>query len=546
MTTAEAHRSLPSRSAWAAGVLALPVLLPVIAIPMLGLQTGFSGWPNLFSDVLPPLIFTTLVLCGACGVLTLLIGAGMAWLSTMYNFPGRPFLKWGALLPLAMPSYIVSFAYVDVLSFSGALQSWLRDSAGTSARLPDIRSLPGAILVLSFVLYPYVYLTARAAFLKQPANQLHVARTLGRTPLRAFLEITLPQARPALFVGVVLVVMECLNDIGAASFFGIRTITYAIFSIWLDQGDLPQAAQVASFLLFALACLLALEYAARSRDGLSRENRSTSIIAREALTGWRGWLAALAMSVPIIIGFAVPAALLFRHALRRTGDWLSPALLTAGWHSLLLATITIVAVLVIALVIGHANRQSQSMWLRAITRFASFGYALPGTVLGIGVLVSLGLADRLLNAGLVSLFGWQPGLILSGSVLTVVFAYVARFLIIANGQVEAGFGKIPFNLDHVARTLGHGPRKILQDVHIPLLRPQLLSAALLVFVDAMKELPATLILRPFDFETLATHVFTLASLGQLEDSAIPALAIVITGLLPVFMLARAMRETARR
>lgn len=546
MTTADRTFTLPARSAWAAGFLALPVLLPVVAILVLGFQTGIGGWPDLFRNVLPQLVITTIVLCGACGLLTLFIGTGMAWLSTMYNFPGRPFLKWGALLPLAMPGYIVSFAYVDFLSFSGALQSWLRDGMGLASRLPEIRSLPGAILVLSFVLYPYVYLTARAAFLKQPANQLHVARTLGRTPLRAFLEITLPQARPALFIGVVLVVMECLNDIGAASFFGVRTITYAIFSIWLDQGDLPQAAQVASFLLFALACLLALEYTARSRDGLSRESRNASSITREPLSGWRGWLAMLCMALPVILGFAVPALLLLRHALRRAGDWLSPALLTAGWHSLVLAAITVLVVLVIALVIGHANRQSNSAWLRAVTRFAGFGYALPGTVLGIGVLVSLGLVDRTLNSALVSLTGWQPGLIFSGTVLTVVFAYVARFLIIANGQVEAGFGKIPFNLDHVARTLGHRPLKILMDVHIPQLRPQLLSAALLVFVDAMKELPATLILRPFDFETLATHVFTLASLGQLEDSAIPALAIVMTGLLPVFMLARAMRETIRR
>ena len=252
------------------------------------------------------------------------------------------------------------------------------------------------------------------------------------------------------------------------------------------------------------------------------------------------------MAIPIFLGFALPAFLLAQHALRRAGDWLSPALAAATWHSLLLAALTCAGTLIIALIIGHATRQSSSPTLKAITRLASFGYALPGTVLGIGVLVSLGLLDRTLNGWSLSLFGWQPGLIFSGSILTLVFAYVARFLIIASGQVDAGFGKIPFNLDHVARTLGRGPMTVLKDVHIPLLRPAILSAALLVFVDSMKELPATLILRPFDFDTLATHVFTLASLGQLEDSAVPALAIVATGLLPVFILAQAMRDSAKR
>ena len=539
------HQSITPSSLFA-GLLTLPVLLPILAIIVLAGQTGISAWPDLLRSVLPGLAVTTLLLCASCAALTLCIGATMAWLTTMYKFPGRAFLKWGALLPLAMPGYIVSFTYVDFLNFSGPLQTWLRDTLGITSHIPDIRSLPGAILVLSFVLYPYVYLTARAAFLKQPATQLHVARTLGRSPVRAFIDVTLPQARPALFIGIVLVVMECLNDVGAASFFGIRTITYAIYSIWLDQGDLNQAAQVASLLLLFLAVLLALEYSARSRDGLSRDNSKASMITREKLAGLRGWVATLTMSIPIFIGFALPALLLARHALRRAGDWLSPELASATWHSLLLAALTCIGTLIIAIVIGYAIRQSQSSTLKAITRFASFGYALPGTVLGIGVFVSLGLLDRTFNNVSSSLFGWKPGLVFSGSILTLVFAYVARFLIIASGQVEAGFGKIPTNLDHVARTLGRKPLTILKDIHIPLLRPSIISAALLVFVDTMKELPATLVLRPFDFDTLATHVFTLASLGQLEDSAVPALAIVVAGLLPVFILARAMRDSARR
>jgi iron(III) transport system permease protein len=542
--TPTSHRIPPSSIL--AGLLTLPVLLPIIAIIVLASQTGVSAWPELFSSVLPSLALTTFLLCASCAILTLCIGTTMAWLATMYRFPGRAFLKWGALLPLAMPGYIVSFTYVDFLTFSGPLQTLMRETFGITSRLPDIRSLPGAILVLSFVLYPYVYLTARAAFLKQPATQLHVARTLGRSPVRAFIDVTLPQARPALFIGIVLVVMECLNDVGAASFFGIRTVTYAIYSIWLDQGDLNQAAQVASLLLLFLAVLTALEYSARSRDGLSRDNSKSSAIICEKLTGWRGWLAAITMAIPIFFGFALPALLLARHALRRAGNWLSPELASATWHSLLLAALTCAGTLLIAIVIGYAIRQSQSATLKTISRLASFGYALPGTVLGIGVLASLGLLDRLVNGWSVSLFGWQPGLIFSGSILTLVFAYVARFLIIASGQMEAGFGKIPTNLDHVARTLGRRPLTILKDIHIPLLRPSIISAALLVFVDTMKELPATLILRPFDFDTLATHVFTLASLGQLEDSAVPALAIVMAGLLPVFILARAMRDSAKR
>lgn len=547
-SSVNAHNGL-SRATWLVLLLAIPTALPLLTIGWLGLSADVSGWPKLISTVLPRLAWTTFLLCAGCAVLTVIIGTLMAWLVTMYNFPARPLLKWMALLPLAMPGYIISFAYVDFLAFSGPLQTGLRGLANWQRpedyMFPEIRSLGGAILVMSFALYPYVYMSARASFLKQPMNQLHVARTLGRNPWAAFLSITLPQARPALAIGVLLVLMECLNDIGAMSFFGVRTVTLAIYSVWLDQDNLGGAAQLALVLLSAIVALILFEQMARNRDALSKAARTGGLLARQRLHGAKKWLAVLAMFVPVLFGFLLPVALLVGHAWRRLDHFWSATFISAVGNSMLLAATACFFTVLIALVMAYANRQSGAAWLKNLTRISSLGYALPGTVLGIGVLVPFGQFDQFVNRISSDLVGYVPGLILSGGLFAVVFAYVSRFLIIAVSTVEIGMDKIPENLDHVSRTLGRSPLRSFRDIHLPLLRPSMFAAALLVFVDAMKELPATLILRPFDFDTLATQVFTLASLGQLEESSIPALSIVLAGLLPVIILARNMRDPAR-
>ncbi len=526
-----------------AGLIALLAALPILAIFFLSFTGSTSAWPA----NLPRLIWTTVQLCVGAGSIALVIGTLMAWLVTLYRFPGRRFLKWMALLPLALPGYIISFVYVDVLTYAGPLQQRLRDWFGWSK--PDdywffeIRSTGGAMVVMALALYPYVYLAGRAAFMRQPMNQLHVARTLGRGPFRAFVEIALPQARAALFIGTLLVVMECINDIGAATFFGIGTLTTAVYGTWLDQGDLAGAAQLASLLILFMALLVYLETVAKART--LRDAKNTGVLVRDRLRGWRGALATLLMTVPIVLGFVVPVLLLLQHGVRRWDEVLTSDNALAIWHSVLLAGLACVFTLLLALALGHLQRKHPRFGLKGAVRMASLGYALPGTVLGIGVLVPFGQFDQWLNRVLTAWTGGGPGLVLSGGIFALVFAYTTRFLIIAVGQVEDGMAKIPTNMDDVARTLGRGTGYIFRSIHIPLLRPSIVAAMLLVFVDAMKELPATLILRPFDFDTLATRVFTLASLGQYESAAIPALLIVLAGLVPVVVLSRSLRGVSR-
>jgi iron(III) transport system permease protein len=530
------------RALLVAGLVAVVAALPILAIFFLSVSGNSGDWPM----NLPRLVFTTVKLCVGAGVIALVIGTVMAWLVTFYRFPGRRFLKWMALLPLALPGYIISFVYVDAFTYAGPVQQALRDMMGwtkpTDYWFPEIRSTGGAMVVMAFALYPYVYLAGLAAFMRQPMNQLHVARTLGRGPFRAFFEIALPQARAALFIGMLLVIMECINDIGAATFFGIGTVTTAVYSIWLDQGDLAGAAQLASLLILFMALLVYLETVAKTRT--LRDAKNTGIMLRIALTGWRGAVASLAMVLPIFLGFALPVILLILHGLRRWDEAFTAEEFLAIWHSALLAGLACILTLVLALALAHLSRKHPTMGLKGIVRMASLGYALPGTVLGIGVLVPFGQFDQWLNRVLGALTGSGPGLLLSGGIFALVFAYTTRFLIISVGHIEDGMAKIPTNMDDVARTLGRGTGFIFRSIHIPLLKPSIISAVLLVFVDAMKELPATLILRPFDFDTLATRVFTLASLGQYESAAIPALLIVLAGLVPVVVLSRNLRTVS--
>jgi iron(III) transport system permease protein len=519
---------------------------PILAIVVLALKGGAGAWPHLLGSVLPPLLLTTVLLSGICGGLALVLGTLSAWLVSFYTFPGRKFLSWMALLPLAFPGYIISFVYVDALTFSGPLQSQLRRWFGwTSPQdywFPEIRSLLGAAIVLAFALYPYVYLAARAAFLKLPANQIYVSRTLGRSAFRALIDVALPQARAALFIGVVLVVIECLNDIGAATFFGVRTLTIAVYATWLDQGNFGGAAQLALLLLCALGFLLHLEQHAKSKQG--NLVKAGTPIVREALRGPKALAAFLAMATPVVFGFIVPAFMLISHGYRRWDESFVTDNIKAFGHSLLLAVLVCLLTLIIALALVHAKRERPTALLSSTMRLASLGYALPGAVLGIGLLVPFGQFDQWLNVFTIWAMEWKPGLVLSGGLFTLAFAYVTRFLIIALSNVGDGMDKIPRDLDHVSRTLGRKPRQVFFEIQLPLLKPAMLASCLLVMVDAMKELPATLILRPFDFETLATRVFSLASLGQYESAAIPALAIVVAGLVPVIILTRAMRNVA--
>jgi iron(III) transport system permease protein len=525
--------------ALALGVLALPIL----SIVALALAPKDNIWPHLVANVLPGTLWTTFKLLAGVAVLTSVIGTGAAWLVTMYRFPGRDMVSWMLLLPLAMPTYIGAMCYAELLEFSGPVQAALRAAGGwTTAReywFPDIRSLPGAVAVISLVLYPYVYLTARASFLQQSACALEVARTLGRTPWGVFWEVALPLARPALAAGVTLVLMEALNDIGAVQHLGVRTLTVAVYDTWLQRSNLGGAAQIATVMLLGILGLLLLERRARGQGSYHNTTTRYRAIPFAKLRGVTGRLVLLACLLPVLLGFVLPVGLLIGTSWRHAGVIVDGAFWSAAWHSLLLAGIASVLAVAVGLVLAYARRVAANGFTRPAVRLAGFGYAVPGTVLAIGLLIPLAGFDNWLDGLLRRAFGVSSGLLLSGTVVALVLAYVIRFLAVALGALEEGLGRISPNLDAAARTLGDSTLSALLRVHVPMLRPAVGAAALLVFVDCMKELPATLLLRPFNFETLATQVYGFAALEQFEAAGFSALTIVLIGLAPVLLLHRA-------
>ena len=539
----------PSRAdgtrAWTvfAAVLAGIILLPIGTIVVLALGSEQNVWPHLLATVLPRALADTFILMAGVGALSLALGTAAAWLVTMYRFPGRALLDRLLVLPLAMPTYIVAYCYVELLDYSGPVQQLLRALFGwQSARdywFPEIRTLGGCVLVLSSVLYPYVYLSARASFAQQSVCVLEVARTLGQTPFGAFQSVALPLARPALAAGVALTLMECLNDLGAAQYLGVQTLTVSIYTTWLQRSNLAGAAQIA---LVALLLVLALLLGERIARGGARVHHTTGryrAIPFSDLQGWRAYVVAATCAIPVIVGFILPLLVLLTQA----STYLSEALMLGFWravrNSVTVAGAAAVSTVCAGLALVYARRLTANAFVRAILPIASLGYALPGTVLALGLLLPLAAFDNAADSLLRSALGISSGLLLSGSLFIIVLAYTVRFLAIALGSLEAGFEKLSPNLDAVARTLGETALSSLRRVHVPLLIPALGAAALLVFVDGMKELPATLLLRPFNFETLATHAYSYAALEQFERAALGALTIVLIGLVPVLLLHQA-------
>ena len=519
------------------------MLLPIATILVLSLSPQQTIWPHLFGTVLPRAVANTLLLMAGVGALALSIGTGTAWLVTMYRFPGRGLLDRLLVLPLAMPTYIVAYCYVEVFDYSGPVQTALRALFGwQSARdywFPDIRTLPGCILVLSTVLYPYVYLAARASFAQQSVCVLEVARTLGQTAIGAFRTVAMPLARPALAAGVALTAMECLNDLGAAQYLGIETLTVSIYTTWLQRSNLAGAAQLA---LVALVGVLALLLAERALRGGARVHHTTGryrAIPFSDLAGWRAGLVVVGCAVPVTAGFLLPLAVLIAQTSSDLSDALRLGFWRAAGNSLLVAGTAALTTVGVGLALVYARRLSGNRLARSVVRLASLGYAMPGTVLALGLMLPLAMLDNAVDAGLRAWLGVSSGLILSGSLFVIVLAYTVRFLAIALGSIEAGFDKLSPNLDAVARTLGESALSCLRRVHVPLLLPALAAAALMVFVDGMKELPATLLLRPFNFETLATSAYSYAALEQFERAALGALTIVLIGLMPVLWLHQA-------
>lgn len=537
----------------AAVLIAAGVLAPVATLVWYAASGSFEHWRHLFDHVLPVALLNTSLMLAGVAVLVTALGVGAAWLITAYRFPGRSLLSWALLLPLAVPTYIVAFAYLDILHPIGPVQSVIREILGYSSprefRLPDLRSLPGAIILLGFVLYPYVYLSTRIMFATQAASLLEAARVLGETGRGVFFRVALPMARPAIAVGVSLALLEAMNDIGASEFLGVQTLTVSVYTTWVTRNDLAGASQIALAMLAMVAMLVLLERRGRKRQRYASNLRARPVQPR-LLHGPQALLASALGWAPVIIGFIAPAIYLgsetFKH-LSVVGS-VSDQLLASAGNTLkvaLLATLfTLLGGLIVAWAARAVRHSDRAPLARVCARIATSGYAIPGTVLAIGLLAPIIAFDNLLSMAWSRISGADPQLWLMGSVAALVCAYVIRFLAISVGGMESGLARIPPSLEQAARLLGETPVGTLRRVHLPLLRPAIGAAGLLVFVDAMKELPATLLLRPAGFETLATWLYAEAARGTYEEGAVAALAIVLAGLLPVVLLARTQLKPA--
>ncbi|MDX2159263.1 MAG: iron ABC transporter permease [Hyphomicrobiaceae bacterium] len=539
------RRASPWWTVVVAAIVAV-MLLPVATTMLLALRPSEGTWWHLATTVLPRVVRETgLLMAGVC-IVTLMVGVLTAWIVTMYRFPGHALVDRMLVLPLAMPTYIIAYAYVDLLDFTGPVQSALRWLGGWSSAgeywFPQVRSTSGAVLLLSSALYPYVYLTARASFVQQSVCVLEVARTLGRTPWGTFRAVALPLAQPALAAGVALALMETLNDLGAVRHLGVDTLSAAIYATWLQRASLTGAAQIASVALLLVAMLFWAERLARGGGKVHHTTGRLKAIPFADLDGWRALGALSICAVPVVVGFVVPFLALCHNAFAHLSDALEQGFWQAAANSMMLAALAATAAVVIGVVLAYARRVAENGFTRPAVRIAGLGYALPGTVLALGLLIPLAAFDNWLDGLARHWLGLSTGLLLSGTLVTLVVAYSVRFLAVAHGTVEAGLERISPNLDAAARTLGETALSALRRVHLPLLLPALATAALLVFVDAMKELPATLLLRPFGFETLSTHVFALAALEQVEAASVGAVAIVLVGLVPVLLLHKAVAD----
>jgi iron(III) transport system permease protein len=528
----------------AAACGALLVGAPLAALVAIAVLGDSAILAHVWRNVLPVALLETAMLLAGIAVVTSIAGVGTAWLVVAYDFPGRRLLAPALMLPLAVPTYLVAYAYVEVLDPLGPVQTLWRRLFGYASRaeyaFPEVRSLPGAILVMGFVLYPYLYMSARSLFAQQSAALLEVGRTLGCGPVRLFRHVALPLARPAVALGLSLVLLEALNDIGASEYLGVRTLSVSIYTTWLNRGSLPGAAQIAVAMLAVVALILLAERHARGRRRFDASLKRPRPVAPFPLRGWRAGMATLACALPVLLGFAVPAGLFAWEAFQRIRrDAVDPDLPHQLAATVTLAGVACALIVVLGTLIAVAVRLIPRRRVVILARIAGLGYAVPGTVLAVGLLWPLAGFDNLVAEAWRGLTGSAPGLLLMGSGAAIIIAYASRFLGIAIGGVESGYARISPRMDDAARALGHQPRDLVREVHLPLLRPALASAALLVFVDAAKELPATLLLRPLNLETLATAVYADAARGSFEDGAIAALLIVAVGLLPVVLAARA-------
>jgi len=526
--------------------LAATAVATLLAVPIVSVLASLASpaadvWTHLWRTQLSELVVNTLVLVAAVGAGTIVLGTALAWLVVAYDFPGRRLFEAALILPLAIPAYVIGFAFLGTFDYASPLQSWLR--ATTGVRLPDIRSGVTVAVVMTLVFYPYVYLLARAAFHEQGGTTLETARSLGRTRWRAFFHVALPMARPSIVAGASLAMMETLADFGTVSTFGYRTLTEAVYRVWYGMFDRVAATQLATLLLFGALGLLVLERALRGRARFVQTHRRGPATTPVRLRGGRGVVAAGICAAVLGAAFLLPAGQLVAWALDRRGWSMPPLFGTMLRDTVLLAGGAALAASAFALVLAYAARLAPGRLARFATQFVSMGYALPGSMIAVGILAPVAWVDHEVLGRLSALAGRPVELVLTGSVAGLVFAYVVRFLAVSFGSLDASLVKIPRTLDDAARSLGAGVGGTLVRVHLPMLRGGLTTALVIVFVETMKELPATLLLRPFGVTTLAMAVWERTAESLWTEAAAPALTIVVAGLVPVFL---AMRLSARR
>ncbi|MGJ8585615.1 MAG: ABC transporter permease [Marinosulfonomonas sp.] len=530
-----------------AGLIAVLVVLPIVVVLWIALTPDQNIWPHLISTTLPRYLRTTAILVLCVGSLSAIVGTVSAWMVTMYRFPGSRWLEWMLLLPLAIPAYVGAYALVDFLEYAGPVQTGLRDMFGWQTSrdywFPEIRSLGAAIIVLTAALCPYVFLLARSAFREQSGGTYEVARALGAGPVARFLRVGLPLARPAIAAGAAIVMMETVSDFGVVSYFSVQTLTTGIFTIWLDGGNASGAAQIASIVLIVVFVLVALEKRSRGRLRYFQTPRQQRPVEARPLTGWRGWLATVLCFIPFAVGFLLPTAVITSHALGHVERWLDPELLRALVNTLTVggsaAVVTVAASVFLVYGVRMTGRRLPGMLLPLTT----IGYAAPGAVLAVGLLYPMSAADHVIADVIEATTGRDVGLLMTGSAFAIIYAYSVRFFAIAQGATDSAFGRVSPSLPMAARSLGQTAGGTLRKVHLPLIRGSLGTALLLVFVDCVKELPATLLLRPFNFNTLSTRVFEQASLEKIGEAAPAALLVMGVGLIAVIILARTTRKS---
>lgn len=527
--------------------IAAIIAIPILTIFYMALSSEKNIWPHLSSTVLPGYIITTLIVLFGVGLITLVIGIGLAWIVTVYNFPFRRILEWLCLIPLAMPTYIIAYTYGEIFDYPGFLQSSLRFIFGWQSYkdywFPDIYSNGGVIFVMSFVLYPYVYLTSRAAFLRQSISLIEVSSTLGYSLTSSFFRIALPMARPAIIIGLILVMMESMNEFAAFEYYGVNTLSVGVYVTWLEKNNLSGAAQIAIFMLIFVFLLMIIERKLRNKRSFVQKNNNTLAINRVQLVGLRAYIISMICFLPILIGFIFPSIVLLDFIIQRYYEIDIIKYLHLVLNSIYLSSFAAFLTLVISIYLINVSISSNNFIIKLSIGVSRLGYALPGVVLALGIIVPVITVDNFLKGLIGDVFGISMGLIISGTAIGVLYAYIVRFLTIAYGTIESGFSALNPDLGAASRVLGRSRIQTLLGIQLPIIKPALIAAVLLVFVDSMKELPATLLLRPFNFDTLATHVYTYASLSSLEDAALPAMTIVAVGIIPIIFINRVLMRS---